>query len=157
MRIGEILALRRNRVDFQRGRLEISQITPTAGLGVQTRSSRRVIPMSVALSRVLVLHRALCLHTAPDYLVFCTTQGTTSGPKTYTTVPWHRPVTSSNYRESRGIRFATRAQLSQESWISAVVSRHGQIIVLWRSLEDGKTPEDLLHRTRLQCPTSCRR
>ncbi len=82
MRIGEILALRWNRVDFLRGSLEIAETYSDGQFGTpKTRSSRRVIPMSSALSKALELRRARCIHKEPGDLVFCTSKGTPLSPK----------------------------------------------------------------------------
>jgi integrase len=82
MRIGEILALRWNCVDFLRGSIEVSETFSDGQFGSpKTRSSRRVIPMSSALSKVLQSHRATCPHKEPADLVFCTSKGTPMSPK----------------------------------------------------------------------------
>jgi hypothetical protein len=47
----------------------------------KTRSSRRVIPMSSALRAAFETHRAGCMRTMPQDLVFCTTKGTPLSPK----------------------------------------------------------------------------
>jgi integrase len=77
MRIGEILALRWNRIDSLHGTIEVVEnyscgefVTP------KTKSSRRVIPMSSALMGVLEKHRAEGGACSPDALVFCTSKGT---------------------------------------------------------------------------------
>jgi len=50
MRIGEILALRWDRLDFLRGNIEVSETYSDGRFGTpKTQSSRRVIPMSSAL------------------------------------------------------------------------------------------------------------
>jgi integrase len=82
MRIGEILALRWNRVDFLRGNIEVSETYSDGRFGSpKTRSSRRVIPMSSALCKVLGSYRVACIHKEPDDLVFCTSKGTPLSPK----------------------------------------------------------------------------
>jgi integrase len=82
MRIGEILALRWNRVDFLRGDIEVSQTYSDGQFGSpKTRSSRRVIPMSSALRKALESHRVACTHREAKDLVFCTSKGTPLSPK----------------------------------------------------------------------------
>lgn len=82
MRIGEILALRWNRLDFLRGNIEISETYSDGMFGTpKTRSSRRVIPMSSALREVIESHRARCKRTNAQDLVFSTTLGTPLSPK----------------------------------------------------------------------------
>jgi integrase len=83
LRIGEILALRWNRLDFLRGSIEVSATYSDAqGFGTpKTRSSERVIPMSSALRQVLESHRTTCTWREPEDLVFCTNKGTPLSPK----------------------------------------------------------------------------
>jgi len=82
MRIGEILALRWNRVDFLRGNIEVAETYSDGQFGSpKTRSSRRVIPMSSALCKILGSHRGSCSHKEPEDLVFCTNKGTPLSPK----------------------------------------------------------------------------
>jgi integrase len=77
MRIGEILALRWKRVDTLRGTIAVAEnyscgefVTP------KTKSSRRVIPISSALTGVLEKHRAEGEGCSPEALVFRTCKGT---------------------------------------------------------------------------------
>jgi integrase len=83
LRIGEILALRWNRLDFLRGSIEVSETySDGQGFGTpKTRSSERVIPMSSALRQVLESHRTICTCREPEDLVFCTNKGTPLSPK----------------------------------------------------------------------------
>ena len=83
LRIGEILALRWNRLDFLRGSIEVSATySDGQGFGTpKTRSSERVIPMSSALRQVLECHRTVCTYREPEDLVFCTNKGTPLSPK----------------------------------------------------------------------------
>lgn len=82
MRIGEILALRWNRLDFQHGTIEVSETYSDGQFGTpKTRSSRRAIPMSLVLQETLKLHRASCGRSTPQDLVFSTTKGTPLSPK----------------------------------------------------------------------------
>jgi integrase len=65
MRIGEILALKWNRLDFLRGHIEVSETYSDGKFGTpKTRSSRRVIPMSSALRGAFETHRAFPLTEA---------------------------------------------------------------------------------------------
>ena len=82
LRIGEILALRWNRLNFLRGTIEVSETYSDGQFGTpKTRSSERVIPMSSALRRVLESHRTICTSREPEDLVFCTNKGTPLSPK----------------------------------------------------------------------------
>jgi integrase len=82
MRIGEILALKWNRLDFLRANIEVSETYSDGHLGMpKTRSSRRVIPMSSALREAIESHRDRCARTTPQDLVFCTSKGTHLSPK----------------------------------------------------------------------------
>lgn len=82
MRIGEILALRWNRLNFSNGTIEVSETYSDGQFGTpKTRSSRRVIPMSFALCEALKTHRASCTRSAPQDLVYSTTKGTPLSPK----------------------------------------------------------------------------
>jgi integrase len=77
MRIGEILALRRKRVDLVRGTIEVAETYSDGEFGTpKTRSSNRVIPVSGFLRGVLESHLAGSKNTAPNDLVFCTPTGT---------------------------------------------------------------------------------
>jgi len=82
MRIGEILALRWDRVDFLRGDIKVSETYSDGEFGSpKTRSSRRVIPMSSTLCKVVESYRVTCTHKEPEDLVFCTSKGTPLSPK----------------------------------------------------------------------------
>jgi len=82
MRIGEILALRWDRLDFVNGTIEVSETYSDGLFGTpKTRSSRRVIPMSFALCEALSVHRASCTRWEPRDLVYSTTKGTPLSPK----------------------------------------------------------------------------
>lgn len=82
MRIGEILALRWDRLDFVNGTIEVSETYSDGLFGTpKTRSSRRVIPMSFALCEALKVHRASCIRSEPRDLVYSTTKGTPLSPK----------------------------------------------------------------------------
>jgi integrase len=80
-RIGEILALRWGRVDFAAGSIAIEE-TYSDGFGPpKTKSSRRVIPMSASLKRVLMERFAASSRTNGDDLVLSTRTGTPLSPK----------------------------------------------------------------------------
>ncbi len=77
MRIGEILALRWKRIDLLGATLEVAENYSSGEFGSpKTRSSRRVIPVSSALRRVLETHRARMNPASPEELVFQTPKGT---------------------------------------------------------------------------------
>jgi len=74
LRIGEILALRWKRIDLLGATLEVAETYSSGEFGPpKTKSSRRVIPISSALRRVLEDQRA---GTNPEDLVFQTPKGT---------------------------------------------------------------------------------
>ena len=77
MRIGEILALRWKRIDLLGGTLEVAENYSSGEFGSpKTKSSRRVIPISSALRRVLEDHHARMQSASPEELVFRTPTGT---------------------------------------------------------------------------------
>src|SRR5262249_34944280 len=77
MRIGEILALRWKRIDLLGGTLEVAESYSKGEFGPpKTKSSRRVIPISSALRRVLETQHAHMAPETPDNLVFRTAKGT---------------------------------------------------------------------------------
>jgi integrase len=77
MRIGEILALRWKRIDLLGGTLEVAENYSSGEFGSpKTKSSRRVIPISSALRRVLENHHARMSPASPEELVFQTPKGT---------------------------------------------------------------------------------
>ncbi len=77
LRIGEILALRWKRVDLLRNTIEVSETFSDGAFGSpKTRSSNRVLPMSLVLRTVLENHRAGAGVIAPDSLIFTTAKGT---------------------------------------------------------------------------------
>lgn len=82
MRIGEILALRWKRLDFQRSTIDVAETFSDGTFGSpKTRSSRRVIPMSATLREVLESHKHGSIWTGSEELVFCTATGTPLSPK----------------------------------------------------------------------------
>jgi integrase len=77
MRIGEILALRWKRVDLLGATLEVAENYSSGEFGSpKTKKSRRVIPISSALRRVLGALRARANSPNPEDLVFQTMKGT---------------------------------------------------------------------------------
>ncbi|MGH9494860.1 MAG: tyrosine-type recombinase/integrase [Candidatus Sulfotelmatobacter sp.] len=76
LRIGEILALRWGRVDFLRATLSVEESYSDRFGPPKTRSSKRIIPMSTSLRRVLEVHRRSCCRTEDRDLVFSTRKGT---------------------------------------------------------------------------------
>jgi integrase len=77
MRIGEILALRWKLVDLLGGTLEVAENYSLGEFGPpKTKSSRRVIPISSALRRVLENQRVRVNPKTPDDLVFQSPKGT---------------------------------------------------------------------------------
>ena len=77
MRIGEILALRWQRIDLLGATLEVAENYSSGQFGPpKTKSSRRVIPISSALRRVLENQHARVAPNSPNDLVFQTVKGT---------------------------------------------------------------------------------
>ncbi|MGB7848008.1 MAG: tyrosine-type recombinase/integrase [Candidatus Acidiferrum sp.] len=77
LRIGEILALRWKRIDLLGATLEVAENYSSGEfVSPKTKSSRRVIPISSALRRVLENQRACLNPASPDELVFQTPTGT---------------------------------------------------------------------------------
>ena len=143
MRIGEVLALRWNRVDFLRGSLEVAQTYSDGQFGTpKTRSSQRVIPMSSALSKALELHRAGCLHKEAGDLVFCTSKGTPLSPKNL----YNRVLAPT----------CDELKLPRVSWHSF---RHASATVMGDSGESIKTAQAILGHsdleTKLRSTSTC--
>jgi Phage integrase family. len=106
LRIGEILALRWKRIDLLRDTLEVAETFSDRQFGTpKTRSSHRVIPISLALQSVLTIYRSGSTEATTDSLVFTTRKGTPLSAKTCTTVNLRLHVTESNSHGYRGIRF----------------------------------------------------
>ncbi len=77
MRIGEILALRWKRIDLLGATIEVADNYSSGEFGPpKTKSSRRAIPISSALRRVLEAQRARANPITPEELVFQTPKGT---------------------------------------------------------------------------------
>lgn len=82
MRIGEILALRWKRIDLLGATLEVAENYSSGEFGApKTKSSRRVIPISSALTRVFESHRAPMNPSSLEELVFQTAKRTPLNPK----------------------------------------------------------------------------
>jgi integrase len=134
MRIGEILALRWSRVDFLRGNIEVAETYSDGQFGSpKTRSSRRVIPMSSALCKVLESHRSTCSHKEPEDLVFCTSKGTPLSPKNL----YNRALAPA----------CDNLSLPRVSWHSF---RHANATLLGEAGESIKTAQSILGHSDLE-------
>lgn len=134
MRIGEILALRWNRLDFLRGTIEVTETYSDGQFGTpKTRSSRRVIPMSAALSEALKIHRASCTGSTPQDLVFRTTKGTPLSPKNL----YNRALAPT----------CDKLGLPRVSWHSF---RHGNATILGEVGESIKTAQTILGHSDIE-------
>jgi integrase len=82
MKIGEILALRWKRIDLLGATLAVAENYSSGEFGPpKTKRSRRVIPISSALRRVLDAQHALVNPASPEELVFRTPKGTSLNDK----------------------------------------------------------------------------
>lgn len=83
LRIGEIAALRWERVDFLRGTLQVKETySEEHGFGSpKTKSSTREVPISEPLRAALLAHRARCSDVAPSTPLFASSSGTPISPK----------------------------------------------------------------------------
>jgi len=83
LRIGEVAALRWERVDFLRGTLQVKETySEEHGFGSpKTRSSTREVAMSEPVRAALLVHRTRCSNVAASGLVFTSGAGTPIGPK----------------------------------------------------------------------------
>lgn len=83
LRIGEIAALRWNRVDFIRSVLQVKETySDETGFGTpKTRSSVREVPLSEPLRMALLAHRANCLDTNGEAFLFASKANTPISPK----------------------------------------------------------------------------
>ncbi len=134
MRIGEILALRWNRLDFLKGTIEVSQTYSDGQFGTpKTRSSRRVIPMSFALCEALKVHRASCIRSSPQDLVYATTKGTPLSPKNL----YNRALAPA----------CDKLNLPRVSWHSF---RHGNATLLGEVGESVKTAQAILGHSDIE-------
>ncbi len=77
LRVGEILALRWQDVDFLAGEIRVEQALYRGTLGSpKTKGSRRTLPMADALKQSLQRHHSHATHREPDALVFQSARGT---------------------------------------------------------------------------------
>lgn len=83
LRIGEIAALRWNRVDFIRRVLQVKETySDETGFGTpKTRSSVREVPLSEPLRMALLQHRERCSDTNGNAFVFASKANTPISPK----------------------------------------------------------------------------
>jgi len=82
LRIGELLALRWERIELFSGTLSVVETFSDGRFGPpKTRSSRRAIPLSSAARQVLLEHRTRCTGVGPEDLVFACRNGTPVDPK----------------------------------------------------------------------------
>jgi integrase len=80
LRVGEILGLRWQDVDFGRGELRVEQAVYRGSVGSpKTRGSRRTLPLPEALVSALEALAARSLAASPESLVFATRNGTPFG------------------------------------------------------------------------------
>jgi integrase len=134
MRIGEILALRWNRLDFLHGTIQVSETYSDGQFGTpKTRSSRRTIPMSRALHEALRVHRASRPHSAPQDLVFSTTKDTPLSPKNL----YNRALAPA----------CDKLALPRVSWHSF---RHGNATLLGEVGESVKTAQAILGHSDIE-------
>lgn len=83
LRIGEVAALRWQRVDFLKGIIQVRETySDEDRFGTpKTRSSIRDVPLSEPLRAALLVHRGRGLHTGPNDLVFMSKANTPISPK----------------------------------------------------------------------------
>lgn len=134
MRIGEILALRWKRLDFERGTIEVAETCSDGQFGPpKTRSSHRVIPMSASLRGLLESHKQQCTRTEPDDLAFCTFKGT--------------PLSAKNLYNRELAPTCDRLEMPRVSWHSF---RHTHATLLGEVGESVKTAQAILGHSDLQ-------
>ncbi len=123
MRIGELLALRWERIDLLSGTLSVVETFSDGRFGPpKTRSSRRAIPLSSAARQVLLEHRARCTGIRPGDLVFACRNGTPANPKNLLRRALRPacvrlelpPVTWHSFRHTHA------------TWLSGVAQHHGR-------------------------------
>ncbi len=77
LRIGEILALRWARVNFESGTLRVEETYYKGTFGTpKTRASRREVPLPPVVVKALLMHESRSLDRSAGALVFATTKGT---------------------------------------------------------------------------------
>jgi integrase len=134
MRIGEILALRWKRIDLLGATLEIAESYSKGEFGPpKTKSSRRVIPISSALRRVLETQHAHMAPETPDDLVFRTAKGT--------------PLNDKNLYNRELAPACDRIKQPRVSWHSF---RHTHATLLHANGETLKTAQALLGHSDLE-------
>jgi integrase len=134
LRIGEILALRWKRVDMLRGTIEVAETFSDGEFGTpKTRSSRRVIPMSEPLRKILEAHRSRSIQKDSEDLVFTTPTGT--------------PLSSKNLYNRVLAPACDRIKEPRVSWHSF---RHAHATLLTESGESMKTAQALLGHSDLE-------
>jgi integrase len=134
MRIGEILGPRWKRIDLLGGTLEIAESYSKGEFGPpKTKSSRRVIPISTALLRVLEAQRARLAPETPDDLVFRTVKGT--------------PLSDKNLYNRELAPACDRIKQPRVSWHSF---RHTHATLLHANGETLKTAQALLGHSDLE-------
>jgi integrase len=134
MRIGEILALRSKRIDLLGATLEVAENYSSGEFGPpKTKSSRRVIPVSSALRRVLEVQRARMVPDTPDDLVFRTVKGT--------------PLSDKNLYNRELAPACDRIKQPRVSWHSF---RHTHATLLHANGETLKTAQALLGHSDLE-------
>jgi integrase len=136
MRIGEILALRWKRINLLGATLEVAESYSSGEFGPpKTKSSRRVIPISSALRRVLEGQRARMAPETPEDLVFRTIRGT--------------PLSDKNLYNRELAPACDRIKQPRVSWHSF---RHTHATLLHVNGETLKTAQALLGHSDLETP-----
>ena len=134
LRIGEILALRWKRVDMLRDTIEVTETFSDGQFGSpKTRSSRRVIPVSESLRKILEAHRSRSIQKDSEDLVFTTPTGT--------------PLSSKNLYNRVLAPACDRIKEPRVSWHSF---RHAHATLLAESGESMKTAQALLGHSDLE-------
>ena len=134
LRIGEILAMRWKRVDMLRGTIEVAETFSDGQFGSpKTRSSRRVIPMSESLRKILETHRSRSIQKDSEDLVFTTPTGT--------------PLSSKNLYNRVLAPACDQIKEPRVSWHSF---RHAHATLLAESGESMKTAQALLGHSDLE-------
>ena len=134
MRIGEILALRWKRIDLLGATLEVAENYSSGEFGPpKTKSSRRVIPISSALRRVLEGQHACMTPETPHDLVFRTVKGT--------------PLNDKNLYNRELAPACDRIKQPRVSWHSF---RHTHATLLHANGESLKTAQALLGHSDLE-------
>jgi integrase len=133
LRIGEILALRWKRIDLLRDTLEVAETFSDGQFGPpKTRSSHRVIPISLALQSVLTIYRSGSTEATTDSLVFKTRRGT--------------PLSAKNLYNRELAPACDRIKQPRVSWHSF---RHTHATLLTELGESIKTTQSLLGHSDL--------